>query len=77
MDVTQEILSEITTYMKYAKYVPELNENGQKVIPYMDYECEHEKLQDIFDSVMMTLSVEVTITSSVPTKTSESVVVTE
>jgi ribonucleoside-diphosphate reductase alpha chain len=25
MDVTQEILSEITTYMKYAKYVPELN----------------------------------------------------
>jgi ribonucleoside-diphosphate reductase alpha chain len=24
MDVTQEILSEITTYMKYAKYVPEL-----------------------------------------------------
>jgi ribonucleoside-diphosphate reductase alpha chain len=25
MDVTQEILSEITTYMKYAKYVPEKN----------------------------------------------------
>jgi ribonucleoside-diphosphate reductase alpha chain len=25
MDVTQSILSEITTYMKYAKYVPELN----------------------------------------------------
>ena len=25
MDVTQEILSDITTYMKYAKYVPELN----------------------------------------------------
>ena len=25
MDVTQEILSEITTYMKYAKYRPELN----------------------------------------------------
>ena len=25
MDVTQEILSEITTYMKYAKYKPELN----------------------------------------------------
>jgi ribonucleoside-diphosphate reductase alpha chain len=24
MDVTQEILSEITTYMKYAKYMPEL-----------------------------------------------------
>ena len=24
MDVTQEILSNITTYMKYAKYVPEL-----------------------------------------------------
>ena len=30
----------------------ELNENGQKVIPYMDYECKHEKLQEIFDSVM-------------------------
>ncbi len=25
MDVTQEILSEITTYMKYAKFRPELN----------------------------------------------------
>jgi ribonucleoside-diphosphate reductase alpha chain len=25
MDVTQSILSEITTYMKYAKYRPELN----------------------------------------------------
>ena len=24
MDVTQEILSNITTYMKYSKYVPEL-----------------------------------------------------
>ena len=25
MDVTQSILSEITTYMKYAKFRPELN----------------------------------------------------
>jgi len=25
MDVTQSILSEITTYMKYAKFIPELN----------------------------------------------------
>ena len=25
MDVTQEILSDITTYMKYAKFRPELN----------------------------------------------------
>ena len=25
MDISQEILSDITTYMKYAKYIPELN----------------------------------------------------
>lgn len=30
----------------------EINQWGQKVIPYMDYECEEEVLQNIFESVM-------------------------
>jgi hypothetical protein len=28
------------------------NERGQKVIPFMDYECEAEVLEEILDSVM-------------------------
>jgi len=30
----------------------EINEQGEKVIPYMDYECEEEVLQEVFNSVM-------------------------
>jgi hypothetical protein len=30
----------------------ELNELGQKVIPYLDHECEEETLKSIFESVM-------------------------
>jgi len=30
----------------------ELNQFGQKIIPFMDYECSHEKLQEIFDTTM-------------------------
>lgn len=29
-----------------------LNEFGQKIIPYMDHECDHKIMQEIFDSVM-------------------------
>ena len=30
----------------------ELNSRGEKVIPFMDHECDHEKLQEIFDTTM-------------------------
>ena len=30
----------------------ELNEEGNKVIPYMDYECKKEVLEEIFDSTL-------------------------
>ena len=29
-----------------------INEEGRKEIPYMDYECEHEVLESIFETVM-------------------------
>jgi hypothetical protein len=30
----------------------ELNEFGQKIIPFMDYECDLQKMEEIFDDVM-------------------------
>ena len=30
----------------------ELNSRGQKVIPFMDYECDNKKLKEIFDTTM-------------------------
>jgi hypothetical protein len=30
----------------------EINKEGKKIIPFMDYECPHEKLEEIFNSVM-------------------------
>jgi hypothetical protein len=30
----------------------EINENGQKVIKFLDYQCEHEVMQKIFDETM-------------------------
>ena len=39
----------------------ELNEFGQKVIPFMDYECEAEVLEEILDSVMKEFKVPVLI----------------
>ena len=37
----------------------EINQWGQKVIPFADYECEEEVLQNIFDSVMKEFKVPV------------------
>ena len=37
----------------------ENNESGQKIIPYWDYECEEEVLQNIFNSVMKEFKVPV------------------
>jgi hypothetical protein len=30
----------------------ELNDRGQKIIPFMDHECDHEKLEEIFETTM-------------------------
>lgn len=37
----------------------ETNQWGQKVIPYMDYECEAEVLEEIFNSIMKEFKVPV------------------
>lgn len=29
-----------------------IGDDGRKIIPYMDYECSNEKLQEIFDATM-------------------------
>lgn len=35
----------------------EINENGQRVIPYMDYECSHEVMEKILEDAMVEFKV--------------------
>jgi len=35
----------------------EINENGQRVIPYMDYECPHEVMEKILEDAMVEFKV--------------------
>jgi len=46
--------AESTPYGDWDKLLEEapINALGQKAVPFQDYECDHKKMEEIFDSVM-------------------------